>query len=224
MRNLNWERIAAASGVLFVALFVIAFFVPGTPPAPGDSRADWIAYTLDKSKELKLSAILFGLAMIAFLWFLGSLAAALRNGGEPRLAAVAFGGGVATISVAFVSTAFQAAMAWRIAADEPTLVRAFADIQYALNTLVSFSVAVFIFATAVASWRARIFPSWYSAGSAVVAVALVFAGGALAYDGFYAPNGAYAIITLIASLVWALATSALLVQHVGVEGAQASAG
>ena len=40
-----------------------------------------------------MSAILFGLAFVAFLWFAGTLAA-LREGGEQRLAAVAFGGGV----------------------------------------------------------------------------------------------------------------------------------
>ena len=110
-----------------------------------------------------MSAILFGLAFVAFLWLAGSLAAALREGGEQRLAAVAFGGGVATVAVALASTAFQAAMAWRIAVDEPTLVRAFVDMQWALLATVSFPVAVFIYATAIASWRSRIFPSWYRA-------------------------------------------------------------
>lgn len=224
MRNVNWERVAACSGFLFVILFVVAFVVPGEPPDPGDSRASWLTYTLDKTKELKVSAILFGLAFIVFLWFLGSLASALRTGGEQRLAAVAFGGGVATVAVAYVSTAFQAAMAWRIAADEPTLVRAFADIQYTLMTLVSFAVAVFIFATAVASWRARIFPTWYGAASAMVALALVFAGGALAFDGFYSPNGGFPIIATIASLVWVLVTSAMLVRRAGREAAPVTAG
>ena len=213
MRNLNWDRVAAGSGILFVVLFVVAFLVPGEVPDPGDSRAKWVSYTLDKSKELKLSAILFGLAFFAFLWFLGSLGAALREGGEPRLAAVAFGGGVTTIAVALVSTAFQATMAWRIATNEPTLIRAFADLQFVLATMVSFSIAVFIYATAMASWKARIFPLWYSIGSAVVALAVLFAGGALTYKGFYAPNGGYAMITLVASLVWVLVTSVFLIKR-----------
>jgi hypothetical protein len=213
MRNVNWDRIAAASGIVFVPVFVIAFLVPGEPPAPGDSRAEWTSYALDKTKELKVSAILFGLAFVLFLWFLGSLGAALRESGEPRLATVAFGGGVATVSVAMVSTAFQAAIACRIAENEPQLSRAFADVLYALMTLVSFFVATVILAAGIASWRARVFGSWYGIGSIVVGLAVLVAGGAFAYEGFYAPNGGYPLIATIASLVWVLVTSALLIRR-----------
>ena len=213
MRNVNWDKVAASSGIAFVVLFVVSFLLPGQPPDPGDSQATWVAYTLDKTKELKISAMLFGLALVAFIWFMGSLGTALREAGEQRLAAVAFGSGVATAAIALVATSFQAAMAWRIAANEPTLTRAFADIQWAVMTLASFTVAAFIFATAIASWRARIFPPWYNIGSDIVALAVLFAGGALRYDGFYSPTGGYAFITLIASLVWIIVTSVFVMRR-----------
>lgn len=210
MRNLNWERVAAGSGFAFVVLFVIAFLVPGEFPDPGDRRGEWVAYALDKTRELKISAILFGLAGMAFLWFLGSLGAALRRGGEQRLATVAFGSGVAIIAVAYVMTSLQAAIAWRLAADEPQLVRGMFDVTWGMQTLISFPAAALAYATAVGSWRARIFPVWYAAGSGILAVALAFGGAALTHDGFYAPDGAYAVITLIAFLAWTLVTSGLL--------------
>jgi hypothetical protein len=62
MRTVNWDRIAPANGILFV----IAFVFLREPPDQGDSRAEWTSYTLDKTKELKVSAIRFGLAFMAF--------------------------------------------------------------------------------------------------------------------------------------------------------------
>src|SRR5207249_3791445 len=107
MTKWNWERLAAGSGVLFVALFLAAFFVPGKEPNLSDSNAKWVNFVHDHTRELKVSAILFGLAFIAFLWFAGSLATRLREAGEQRLAAIAFGSSVATVTIAAIGISIQ---------------------------------------------------------------------------------------------------------------------
>src|SRR5437868_345975 len=99
MARWNWERLAGGSGILFVVLFVIGWFVPGKQPSLSASNAKWVHYFVSNSREIKVSAILFGLALMAFIWFGGSLAARLRDAGEARLGAIAFGGTVATAGV-----------------------------------------------------------------------------------------------------------------------------
>src|SRR5438477_11341613 len=99
MTRWNWERLAACSGVLFVVFFVIGLFVPGKQPSLSAANTKWVDYFVGNSREIKVSAILFGLAVVAFVWFGGSLAARLREAGEARLAAIAFGGAVATAAV-----------------------------------------------------------------------------------------------------------------------------
>jgi hypothetical protein len=61
-----------------------------------EAGAQQVRYVLSNSREIKVGAILLGLALITFVWFVSSLAARLRDAGEPRLAAIAFGGAVAT--------------------------------------------------------------------------------------------------------------------------------
>jgi hypothetical protein len=76
-----------------------------------------------------VDSILLGLALITFVWFAGSLATRLRDAGEPRLAAVAFGGAVATAAVFAIGIAVQAAVAYRIASERPTLVKSFVELD-----------------------------------------------------------------------------------------------
>jgi hypothetical protein len=217
MAKWNWERIAAGSGVLFVALFVIAFFIPGTPPDLSDSNTKWVNYVHDNRRELKASAIVFGLALIAFIWFAGSLATRLRNAGEQRLAGTAFGFSVATGTIAAVATAIQAALAYRIAQENPGQVKTFVELQWVLQTYLAFTAGAILLAVAIASWRTSISPRWYSGLTGVAAVALVVSGGGLSHKGFYAPDGGYGMITLIVFLGWTLATSLWLVSGMTAE-------
>lgn len=60
-------------------------------------------------------------------------------------------------------------------------------------------------------------PTWYAAITAIGGVVFLFAGAALAHSGFYAPDGAYALIGTIVFLVWILLTTAELIQHAAAE-------
>ena len=105
MGRWSWDRLAALSGIVFVGLFIASFFAAPKPPDLNDSRLQWVNYFLDHHRAVKISGILGGLAVIAFVWFLGSLGTAIRASGEQRVAAIAFGGGLVTAGLALVTIA-----------------------------------------------------------------------------------------------------------------------
>lgn len=223
MGRLDWDRLAAASGAVFVALFVAGFAL-GTSDQPslGDPGADWVAWARDHVRELKGATILLGLALAAFVWFVGSVAQALRRAGEERLAAVATTAGAVMASLALIGIALATAVAWRLVGEAPRLTKPLFEVQVILLTLVSFPTAAFAYTTAVATWRSRLFPAWYAPLGGLAALAFLFGGGALTAKGFYAPDGGYSLIVTIAFLVWALVTSLLLAFEV--RGRRAEAG
>jgi hypothetical protein len=204
------ERFAAATGIGFVVLFVISFFVATEPPDASDPNGQWTAYFLDHHRGVLISSVLLGASMMFFIWFAGSLAAALRAAGEERLARVAFGGGVAGSATGILIASLQGALTYRIVYDAPDQVKPFVDVAFTVQTLVSFPIAVILGATAIASWRSKLFPGWWTALSGLGAVVMVSGGGALANGGFYRPDGPWAFVTLIVFLVWTLVTSGWL--------------
>src|SRR6266540_3412175 len=96
------DRWAATSGIVFVVLFIVSFFTATKPPDSTDPNSQWVTYFLDHHRATLISAVLIGAAVMFFIWFAGSVGAALRNAGEPRLAGVAFGGGVVTTAIGIV--------------------------------------------------------------------------------------------------------------------------
>ena len=92
-REKDWELMGAASGLVAGLLFVVAFVIflttdPGggnTPQLPDIARAQAApAFIADNLNAIRAQVMLNGLAIIAFLWFLGTLWATLRRAeGDP---------------------------------------------------------------------------------------------------------------------------------------------
>jgi hypothetical protein len=204
------DRLAATSGIAFVVLFVVAFFSATEPPDSSDPNSEWVSYFTDHHRATLVAGVLLAAAIMFFLWFAGSLGAALRDAGERRLGLVAFGGGVATAAVGLTISAIQGALAYRIAIDSPANVKAFVDLFYVGGCFISFPIAVTIGATAIAAYRSGTFPRLWAWVSAVAAIVMVSGGGALAHSGFYRPDGPWAFVTLVVFLVWVLVTSCWL--------------
>ncbi|HWQ24934.1 MAG TPA: hypothetical protein VNK94_12575 [Gaiellaceae bacterium] len=211
MRRIDWDRWAPLTGIVFVALIVVTFFVPtASPPSADDPAADVVAWFDKHETALLTSGFLSGLALVFFVWFLGSLHRRLRDGGEPRLAVVAFGGGLLLAAVALLGIATQQYLAWGLAQDlDAETVRAlwllgFGGLAYA------FPLVVLVEAVAVASIRSGVFPRWYAGLAFLAGLWFAVGGAAYAGDGFFSPTGAYGFIGFLAFLVWVLVTSVLL--------------
>ena len=217
MDRWNWDRIAAAMGFTFVALFVAAFIVFGDAPKLGASPEEVASYFVDDRGRVVTGAILFGLATIAFAWFVGAIATTLRNAGEVRLGATVIASGGAMIGIALVILALNVAQIIGVAATDPDAAKTINTTVWAFEVIISWPVAAFTLATASGAMRAGIFPkglSWVSlAGAAVIALG----GTTLAESGFWAADGEFTFITIIVFLVWTLAASWAFMQRVTVE-------
>jgi hypothetical protein len=73
-------------------------------PGYGASQGTVAGYFIHHQRQVLVAGILEGLAFVAFLWFLGGLASALRAAGQGQLAAIAFGGGLLGLAIGAVDT------------------------------------------------------------------------------------------------------------------------
>jgi len=207
------DRLAASSGFVFLVLYIVAMFVVPKPPSLSSPNAKVAAYYVQHHRAGLVQAVLLGLSAIAFIWFVGSLAALIRNAGEARLASVAFGGGIAMVGLGLLGTTIDAALFGRVALESPSMAGGLHVIAVTAFTVIGFPAATVAFATAIAVSRTKALPSWYAILTAIGGVLFLFGGGALTFSGFYSPQGTYWWISTVVFLAWTLVTTAELVQH-----------
>ena len=207
------DRLAASSGFVFLVLYIVAMFVVPKPPSLSSSNAKVAAYYVQHHRAGLVQTVLLGLSAIAFLWFIGSLAALIRNAGEMRLASVAFAGGIAAVGLGFLGTTINAALFERVALQSPSMAGGLHVISVTAFTVIGFATATIAFATALAVSRSKVLPAWYATLTAIGGVVFLFGGGALTFSGFYSPQGTYWWIATVVFLVWTLITTVELVQH-----------
>jgi len=118
MSDRIWERIGALSGLVSAVLFGVALIIflatdpAGTPRIPDIANAaDASVYIRDHQDAMKTMLLLTTAAILAFLWFLGSLWSRLRaaEGGPARVSAIASAGGIAGAVAVLMGFVFEAA-------------------------------------------------------------------------------------------------------------------
>ena len=220
MSNNLWQRLGAASGIVYVLVILAPDLIPSdqseeltrtAAEAMAQSCATFTAARLTDA----IVPITHILGYLFFLFFLGSLWSALRRaeGGDGWLSAAAFGGGLvslairlssATVSLAAVhnSCAGIDAQLWEILTN---------DVGGAALFLSFLPLAVLSLACAVMAIRfGAPLPRWLGWMSAVVAVALLVDGFAgMLYSRDFGPS-------FLLVLLWTLAASIALVRSAGV--------
>lgn len=210
----NWERWAPASGILFVALLVIGTIVAGSPASYDDSGSSIATWLADNRRDLLIAAILQGAGLALFLWYLGSLAARLRDAGEARLATVAVGAGIVVAGLAAFTIVTVAGLAYGIEQNtDAALIKTLYDLQLATSPLFAWPLAAMAGAVTIATLRSGIFPQWFGGLTALGTAWFVLTGFTWARDGFFAVDGAAGWIGYIAFLAWTLVTSVMLLQQ-----------
>jgi len=158
MQQSRLERFAPLAGVLTIALVVAAIIVfPEETPASDDAVADVVKFWRDHDDAASVSAVLGALAAVPYMWFIGSLRAALRESEPPpgRLSALAFAGGILFAGALAVSTSLQFVLGESANDLSPAAIQALnaLNAQFFFPFLVG--VAVLMFASAVAILRYR---------------------------------------------------------------------
>lgn len=216
----DWDRWAAGTGVAYVVFAIIGFFFVPDPPTPATSNEGLLTFFAENTDELAFQVFFFGLAGISFLWFIGTIAGALRraeNDPAGRLPAIAVAAGATANGVFIAGMVCWAAMA--ASADsvlDQGVVRGFYDLGRFAYTLSGLPAAAFVLAISLGAVRTQFLPAAVGWAGGLLALVLIVdvAGATIGDNDDFGPTGSYGVITFLFFLAWVLVTSLFLVQRI----------
>jgi hypothetical protein len=196
----RWERFAPLTGIVAVVLWVVGVILEGsTGYSEKDAPEEVLAVLQDDASTLIAAGVVFAFGVVFFIWFLGSLRAALfaAEGGVGRLSAIAYGSGM----LAALSLILQIAPTVQGAFDEedlsPEAAQALQSVGEAAFGGTEFTLLAMFLAVGVLILRTRVFGVWL--GWVSLAIALVLA---------IVPIGWAGVVWLFP--LWTIVTSVLL--------------
>jgi hypothetical protein len=177
---MNDRRVTPVAGVLSVVLFVIGVFVLESGDTPGDDAtgAEIAAYFADTLDRLAIGALLWGVGIIALIWFLDGLRTHILPASD-QLARLTYGFGFA--AALFILASVMPDVAGALASDnldrklDPGAAEAFDSMGDAFFIAAEIMLAGFFSAVGLAAVRGRSLPmwlGWISLALAVVALIL----------------------------------------------------
>lgn len=219
MSNHLWQRLGAASGIVYVLVILAPDLIPRGPSEELTmTAAEAMAQSCATITAARLTDAIVPISHILgylfFLFFLGSLWSALRRaeGGDGWLSAAAFGGGLVSLAIRLGSATVSLAVVHNSCAgiDAQLFQILTNDVGGAALFLSFFPLAVLSVACAVMAIRfGAPLPRWLGWMSAVVAVALLVDGMAgTMYARDFGPS-------FFPFMLWVLVTSIILIQRVG---------
>jgi|SRR5918994_7527163 hypothetical protein len=217
MSNHPWQRLGAASGIVYVVVILLPDLIQGGPPEEDTmTTAQAIAHACATASAAQLTDAIYPithvLGYLFFLFFLGSLWSALQRaeGSNGWLSAAAFGGGLVSLTIRFSgATASAAAAQSACAGIEPQLWQVMNSISGAAYFTSFLPLAVLSAASAVLAIWFDALPRWLGWMSAIVAVALLVEG--LTGTVYARATG----LSFLLFMLWTLVTSIVMMRRVG---------
>jgi len=211
----NVRRLGAVAGIVFVVLALVSLFLPGTPPK-ADEIGQIVPYFAGARGRILASDFLLALALVFFLLFASTLRSHLGaedpTGARPGAAILAGAAAAATLIMAG-SAVLNGAVFQASAPKNPSLSHALYFVANDLYTMAGFGLAVFFAGAAVAIAVSGRLPSALAPAAVLLAVLNAVSGVALfTKSGFFAIGGAYGYIVPLASLVWILVVSVVMLR------------
>ena len=97
----DWERIWRGSGVVFVVLIIVAFFVYGDQPKLDASPAELLSFFHGDRTRILIATVIFCFAFLELLWFGAALSSVLRDAGVAGWGAAATASSAALAAILF---------------------------------------------------------------------------------------------------------------------------
>jgi hypothetical protein len=215
------SRAGAASGAVAIGLFVAGALVIGERPDFDATGAQHASFFEGHRDDIRLGAALDAAAAPFLVWFLATVAALARGGGDDnrqrRAATVAFGCGLVFVALflADITSLVAGAMRPGHMTEHPELATTLVDFEWLAMGVAAPVVVMMLLAFAALSLRDRvIWPRWAGALAVLAAAAyglrvgtLFETGGDWAADGLlglYVPVGALTGWLVVASVTLAL--------------------
>jgi hypothetical protein len=214
MKPFDWDRNWRSAGIQFAVLAIIASVIYGSVPKL-DASADKLVsfYDGDRTRIL-IATVFFALSLLEGLWFAAALSSVLRDAGKGGWGAAAIASAAAMGALLFMRITVRAALAYTIAGSGYNqLTYGLSALSWVLTVLWFFPAAMFVMSGAFGLWRAGIISKrFFSVGVAAVVLALL-GGTTWATDGFWAPDGAYALVAQVVVFLWIAVLSGFLVRR-----------
>jgi hypothetical protein len=159
----RWERFAPLTGIVAVVLWVVGVIIESsTHYSEQDAPQEILAVFREDANTLITAGVVFAFGVVFFIWFLGSLRAALyaAEGGVGRLTSIAYGSGMLAALCLLLQIAPTVQGAFNkndLSADTAQSLQAMAESFFggAEFTLLAMFVAV-----GVLILRTRVFGAW----------------------------------------------------------------
>jgi len=220
----DWEKQWRGAGIAFVVLIIIGSVIYGSQPKVGASPSELVSFYDGDRTRILIATVFFCFAFLELMWFGVALSSVLRDGGMSGWGSAALVSIAAVGALLFVRMAVRASLAYSIAGSgSDQVTTALSELGWVLTVLLSFADAMFVMAGAFGLWRAGIISKrFFSVG--VAAVVIVLLGGTTwASNGFWAPDGAYALLAQIVAFAWIAVISGVLVRRLSRESAPSGA-
>jgi hypothetical protein len=210
------RRLGGIIGIVFVVLGVIAIFLPGAQPKVAEV-SKIAGYFIDKRGSILASNFLTCLAFGLFLLFVGALRSYFGGADQTgvRPGSTMLGGAVLAVSMIFAGTAVLNGAVFQVAsAGDANLNHALYDIANDLFLATGFGFAVMFVDAAVSVRMTAALPGAMAPAALAVAALNVISGvGFFATSGFFAIGGTFTFIAPVASLIWILAASIVMIRQ-----------
>jgi hypothetical protein len=228
MDESRWERSGATAGIVFFVLLAASVLVAPTPPHIDATTTRIATYFNDHRTAIISSNLLWILAGVAFVWFLGHLRHVLQRaeGGMEALSPVVFGSGVALVAAGGIAVVPVSTLALMARSQEgltnPSVVRMLYDMRLMADPGLALAAALFVLAGSLAMVRKELVSPALGWVGMIVAAVDAIGGVATLYQTRYNSFWfAYQWVALFAFGVWILAASAAMVTRPEVERATA---
>lgn len=207
-----WEHCALASGVMFVALLLIAAFVIPGPPGEQGSPAHNPAWLASHQSAALIQVYVRGIAAVAQLIFIAGIVMVSRRaeGHISILALLAFGGGIIHTVMMLLSNAVTAAAAIGSGQGiDAGVVQGLGVLSDAILGIEPLAEALLFGAAAATLLRTHTVPRWIG-WFGLIGVPLSLLGSA-SYPG--TPLDVVGFVALLFELVWFACASIVLLLH-----------
>jgi hypothetical protein len=158
----GWERLAALSGLVAVALWVIGVVLEEVSNLPGEDPNEILSWFQDESNTILSGAFIFMLGSLFFLIFIGALRVRLvRAESESAfLSAIAFGAGLVVVALTLLIPGPN--LAGALAKDDltPEAAQALTVVDDAFFVGAELAAALLLVATGLAILRYGALPRW----------------------------------------------------------------
>ncbi len=211
-----WERLQAATGLVFVLLSLISLFALPPRPAPGASAKEIASYYTVHSGAEQGRIYIFLLGLLFALWFIGYLRTvfARAEGETHHLSTLFFGSGVVTVAISMAFWGMGLALPGQAA--NLGVIKALFDVVNVGITLTFLPHFLLLATSSVLVLRTGVLPRWVGVFALVVAVVQFLGSLSMPVpSGFFAAGGPFTLLVFLGLLLDVIVVSIVLIVQAG---------